>query len=407
MALVIPSISAEWGLNPLQMGVLISASYTGQFIGAVSLGAVAERYGRLPVLQIAIILMCLFAIASAFSGSADTLFWIRLCQGVMIGGAMPVAITYVNELAPTQTRGRYFGMFQTLAISGFSVATLLSPLIVPTLGWRWMLGLGGLPLMLVPLVWVTLPESPRWLARIGRLEDANRALAKLGGRAAQFPKDAFGEVQPLLGGVRRWASALKLFSPELRGRTVTVTMLWFLTMFTSFGLTTWVPSIFVRTYGIPVDRALSYTAVASVILLGVLAVTGVLIDRFGRRPFALGGLLVSGVTLVGLAMFNPTQEGVLVAAIIIGKISIFFGTYVLWPYTAESYPTHVRAVALGYSSSIGRAASMITPIFVGYVLNQGAAIEIVFGTFGMCALIALIVWLTRTRETSGQRLETV
>ncbi len=407
MALVIPSISAEWGLSPLQMGVLISASYTGQFVGAVSLGAVAERYGRQPVIIWTVILMCLSAIGSAFSSDYNMLYWIRLFQGIMIGGAMPVAITYVNELAPTQTRGRYFGMFQTLAISGFSVATLLAPFIVPNLGWRWMLGLGGVPLVLVPLVWMTLPESPRWLARIGRLEDANRALARLGGRAAQFPAVAVAEVEPLLKGIRRWASALKLFSPELRGRTITVTMLWFLTMFTSFGLTTWAPSILVGVYDIPIDRALTYMAVASFILLVVLAVTGFLIDRFGRRPFALGGLLVSGVTLVGVAILSPTQEMVIVIAVIVGKVAIFFGTYVLWPYTAESYPTHVRAVALGYSSSIGRAASMITPIFVGVVLSQGAAIEIVFASFGICALLALVIWLTRTRETAGKRLELV
>ncbi len=407
MALVIPSISQEWGLDPLQMGVLISASYIGQFIGAVSLGAVAERYGRLPVIQLTVILMCVSALACAFATSADMLFWIRLFQGIMIGGAMPVSITYVNELAPTHWRGRYFGIFQTLAVSGFSVATLLSPFIVPTLGWRWMLGLGAIPLVLVPLIWMTLPESPRWLARLGRLEDANRALAKLGGKAAKFPQEGAHEPEPILLGIRRWASVLKLFSADLRGQTITVTLLWFLTMFTSFGLTTWAPSIFVNVYQIPIDRALTYTAISSVILLFVLASTGFLIDRFGRRPFALGGLAVAGTALVGMAVFSPTQESPVVTAVIIGKVAIFFGTYILWPYTAESFPTHVRAVALGYSSSIGRGASMMTPIFVGFVLNQGAAIEIVFGSFGVCALLALVVWLTRTRETVGRRLETI
>jgi len=407
MALVIPSISAEWSLDPLQMGVLISASYAGQFIGAVSLGAFAERFGRLPVLITAVVLMSLLAAACGLAWNFTSLFWIRLTQGIMIGGALPVAITYVNELAPTQKRGRYFGLFQTLAMSGFSVATLLSPLIVPHLGWRWMLGLGALPLLLTPLIWMTLPESPRWLARIGRLKEANAALVRLGGTPAQFAEHDATPGAPKAEGGKRWAAVLQLFSPELRGRTITVTLLWFLTMFVSFGLTTWVPSIYVQVYDIPLQMALYYTALSSVIMLVVLAISGVVIDMVGRRPFALFGMLVSAATMLGMAFFGPTQVMLVVIAVVIGKVAIFCGTYVLWPYTAESYPTHVRAVTLGYCSSIGRAASMITPIFVGFVLDRGAAIEVVYAWFGVSALIALGLWFTRTRETRGRRLEAV
>src|SRR5690606_26896223 len=156
----------------------------------------------------------------------------------------------INELAPTKTRGRYFGMFQTLAISGFALASLSSPLIIPYLGWRWMLGLGVIPLVLLPLVWMTLPESPRWLARAGRLDAANKALARLGGGPVALASEslsASGAAQA------RKLRALILFSPGLRPHTLTVTFLWFLTMFVSFGLTTWVPSIYVKVFDIPVD----------------------------------------------------------------------------------------------------------------------------------------------------------
>ena len=407
MALVAPSIAREWGLAPLQLGFLISASYMGQFIGAVSLGYIAERLGRMPVMTFAVVFMCLLAIACALSTDYTMLFSFRLVQGIMIGGAMPVAITYVNELAPTSWRGRYFGIFQTLAISGFSVAAILSPFIVPVFGWRWMMAIGALPLVLVPLMMTTIPESPRWLARKGKLDQANKALARLGGGPALFPEPAESAVKGEALPPEKRAKLSDLFSPALRFTTITVTGLWFLTMFVSFGLTTWAPSLFVQVYDIPEQRALNYIAISSVTLIIALGSAGFLIDMFGRRPIALGGMAFSFVALTSVAIFDPRQELLLVVAILLGKIAVFFGTYTLWPYTAESFPTNVRALALGYASSVGRAASMISPIFVGFVLSEAGAIGIVFGCFGACAFVGLIIWLMRTKETLGRRLETI
>ena len=193
----------------------------------------------------------------------------------------------------------------------------------------------------------------------------------------------------------------------MRQRTLTVTLLWLLTMFTSFGLTTWVPSIYVKVFHIPVERALRYTASTSLLILIVMAGTGYMIDRFGRRPFGLGGLLVTAVALLVLALFEPSREAVLVGLVVTGQVAIFFGAFVLWPYTAETYPTDVRALGIGYGSEIGRAASMLTPLFVGFVLNQGAPISIVFICFGLSALGALVTWLMRTSETAGKPLDAV
>lgn len=406
IAFAMPSLATEWGLSPLQMGAAISAGYAGQFLGAFSLGALAERYGRMPVLVLAILTMCTLSIGCALTHDYTQLLVMRLVQGLAIGGAMPVAITYINELAPTKKRGRYFGMFQTLAISGFAAASLASPLVIPHLGWRWMLGLGVIPLVLLPLVWITLPESPRWLARIGRLDAANRALAKLGGRHAFSDADANSPIPVVDDGPPRLKVGA-LISPRFRGHTLTITLLWFLTMFVSFGLTTWVPSIYVKAFHIPINRAMTYSAMASILIFLTLASSGFLIDRYGRRPFALCGLFVTAATLLLLAGSGATQEYAVVALVTTGKVAIFFGTYVLWPYTAETYPTDLRALALGYAASVGRGASMVTPLFVGFVLDRGASIDIVFAGFGLCALAAGLLWVTRTRETAGLRLETI
>jgi putative MFS transporter len=402
IAYAMPTLSTEWQLNPLTMGYIISAGYGGQFVGAASLGAIAERVGRLPVFIVASVIMCLLALGCAFAHDYTTLLLLRFVQGVMIGGAMPVAITYVNELAPTKIRGRYFGLFQTLAISGFAVAAQSSPFVITHLGWRWMFGLGFIPIFLIPLVWLTLPESPRWLARLGRREAASKALLKLGGTPAAFTGEA-----SVVSAKTPQPSMLTLFSREFIGRTLVITALWFLTMFAAFGMTTWIPTIYAKIYHFPVGQALSYSAIGSTVIFIALVCSGFLIDKFGRRPFSVGGLAVTATMLLSLAVLRPTQAEIIVTMVILAHLGSFFGSFVVWPYTAETFPTNVRALALGYGSSIGRGASMLMPIFVGYVLNQNAPVEIVFAMFGLCALVGFLCWVFLTRETRGKPLDAI
>jgi putative MFS transporter len=329
---------------------------------------------------------------------------LRFVQGIAIGGALPVSVTYINELAPTKIRGRYFALYQVLCMSGYACAAVSSTWIVPHLGWRWLMGFGAAPLILLPLAWLTLPESPRWLARTGRLERANRALAKLGGAPAAFPDVVAAKADaPVIAK----PTTLTLFSKEFRARTLTVTMLWALSLFANFGLTTWAPSIYFKVYHIPLERALQYGAAANILFLIFSPITGILIDKFGRRPLAIAGTLIAGVSLLALAGFRPTDEVSVVSLVIIGAVAISLTVLILWPVTAETFPTGVRALGMGYASAIGRGSSMITPVFVGWVLNKGAPISIVFAIFGLFCILAFTVWVFRVRETAGKPLDTV
>ncbi len=106
IAYTLPVLVGQWGLSALQAGSLISAGYGGQFVGAIVFGSLAERYGRLPLLKLLVLVMSLLAIACALASSYEQLITLRLLQGLAIGGALPVAIGYINEIAPTATRRR-------------------------------------------------------------------------------------------------------------------------------------------------------------------------------------------------------------------------------------------------------------------------------------------------------------
>ncbi len=398
IAYTLPSIIAEWGLSALQAGWLISAGYGGQFLGAIFFGTVAERRGRLPVLRPLVVAMSLLAIVCAIADSYSHLVLLRFLQGIAIGGALPVAICYINEIAPTATRGRFFGTFQFLMTSGFGLAALASAWIVPAYGWRVMFAIGVAPLLFLPFT-LSLPESPRWLAGRGRIEDAIRALARLGCGP--------GQAQPL-GALNAPAASVPfslLLAPGTRGKSVVAAFLWFLTSLVSFGLVTWIPSIYVGMFRIPVADALSYNAIVAVSVFILPVILRQTIDWVGRRPPAILGTALGGIALLVMTGIDVEQKYLLVGLAIVGQIGISVGSMILWPYTAEIFDTRIRSLALGTASSLARGASMLTPLVVGGVIEWTGSVTFVFVIFGSSAIIVALLWLLATRETAGREID--
>jgi putative MFS transporter len=399
IAYVLPSLREEWGLSPLQTGTLISAGYAGQFVGSLLLGPVAERLGRMPVFNVAIVVMCILSVGCALAPTREVFLALRFLEGVAIGGALPVCISYVNELAPTATRGRYFSLFQFVMVSGYSLASIASAYVIPAFGWRAMFYLGAAPVLLTPLVVLTLPESPRWLAKIGRVGAANEALARLGALPVdeKLPRE---RVDPALG-----RPLLELLTPAYRGRTLVVATLWFFASMVSFGLATWVPSLYVEVFHVTIEQSLRYSAIASAIYLFVPLVFAATIDRHGRRLPAIVGAALTCASLVGLIFIDHSQTPQVVTLITTGWVAAACGSIILWPYTAEIYPTEMRATGLGLSSSLARAASMLTPLVVAGVLSATGSVRIVFGVLLLCSVIVMAVWVLFTHETARRSLE--
>jgi MFS transporter, putative metabolite:H+ symporter len=398
IAYTLPVLIGEWGLSGLQIGWLISAGYAGQFLGAIVFGSLAERYGRLPVLRLLVLVMSLLAVACAMAGSYTQLISFRALQGLAIGGALPVAISYVNEIAPTATRGRFFGTFQFLMVSGFGLAALFSAWLIPAFGWRVMFGLGAAPLILLPFTRM-LPESPRWLAARGRSGDAARSLERLGSGALPA-EDAR---PPIPGGGDRVPFAM-LFASGVRSTTIVTALLWFLTSLVSFGLVTWIPSIYVGTFKIPVAEALRYNAIVAVSIFILPIILRQTIDRIGRRPLPMLGTAVGGIALIAMIFIDLDATAWLVGLAIVGQIGISIGSTVLWPSTAEIYPTRIRSLALGTASSVARGASMLTPLLVGGVLEVTGTVTPVFLVFGLASFAVALLWLFGVRETAGRKM---
>src|SRR6478609_9826786 len=183
IAYMMPYLSEEWGLATYTTGWLLSSAAIGQFFGALGIGWLAERFGRKPVLGFTVVAMSLASFACAMSTGPEQLMALRFVQGLFMGGALPVAASYVNEIAPVQTRGRFFSKYQFLMVAGFPAASAGAAILAPEFGWRPLFVIGTIPMLFVPFLWFLFPDSPRWLNRTKGFAAAAAAIRRLGGPA--------------------------------------------------------------------------------------------------------------------------------------------------------------------------------------------------------------------------------
>ena len=397
IAYVGPAFRQTWNLDIEALGTVISLGYAGQFLGAIALGSASEKFGRMPVFLWSILVMCLLSLGCAFTPDKTLFFALRFFEGFALGGALPASISYVNELAPTATRGRYFAVFQFIMVAGYTLAAMTATYIVPAFGWRAMFVIGAFPALLLPLVKLTLPESPRWLMRQGRAADANRALSQLGA----FPVDLSLPMAP----EPAKTPISTLFGPEYRGRFAVVATLWFFTSLVAFAFSNWAPTLYTQAYHTSLKDALWYVTIASAAYFFVPLLLASILDVLGRKGPAIFCAAVALASLIGLMVIDGKQIWLVATLISTGWVTIATAVMILWPYTAEIFPTRVRATGLGLASSLARAASTLTPVVVAWVLSATGSPRDVFAILAGGTAIVLVTWIFFTRETARKSLE--
>ena len=179
ISVVLPVLAGRWHLSPSRVGLLISTGFAGQLAGAFLFGWAAEKFGRLRAMVWSIAIFACMSLACAFAWNYASLFVCRTIQGIGIGGEVPIAATYINELSKARGRGRFFLLYEIVFGMGLTSAGLVGYWAVPRIGWQSMFILGALPAFLALFLRRLLPESPRWLVSKGRLEEADRVVREM------------------------------------------------------------------------------------------------------------------------------------------------------------------------------------------------------------------------------------
>jgi putative MFS transporter len=403
IASILPAIVPMWKLTPPQIGILISAGFLGQLLGALFFGWIAERFGRMTGMIWSIATFAIMSLVCAAAWDYQSLLIFRVIQGFGLGGEVPIAAVYISELARSDSRGRFVLFYEIIFPVGIAAASLLGLWIVPTLGWPYMFVFGAIPAVLVLFLRRVLPESPRWLANSGRLAEAETALAFI---ERETEKATGKPLPPPLAAVKveeKRASLSDLFGPLYLRRTLVVWLIWFTSYLVNYGLVVWLPTVYRTVFKLPLDVALRYGLITVATGLIGTAIAAVIIDYVGRKW--LFGVCFAGaaVALIALSMIaNPTPEQVLtymtVAYFFVNSINL--GVYL---YTPELYPTRVRALGVGTATAWLRLASMIGPTAVGLVIGSG--LQSVFLSFGVITAVTAVVTLIFAVETKKRVLE--
>jgi putative MFS transporter len=186
---VLAAVGKAWDLPKPVVGWIISANLAGMFIGSALSGIAADRFGRKAVFTWTLLAYSVLTGLSALAWSAAALAAIRFVAGIGLGGELPVASTLVSEFAPADRRGRTVVLLESFWAYGTVLAALIGALVVPTAGWRVALLIGMLPALYVVVIRRAIPESPRFLARIGRSLEA-REVARTAGIVYEPPAAA-------------------------------------------------------------------------------------------------------------------------------------------------------------------------------------------------------------------------
>jgi sugar porter (SP) family MFS transporter len=402
-----------FSLSSFMHGFTIASALIGTVIGALIAGRPADRFGRKPVLLIIAILYFISAIGCAAANNVTTLIIFRFIGGIGVGGSSVVAPMYISEISPAHVRGRMTALFQFNVISGILIAYVSNYLLrnVGAEPWRWMLGIEGAPAFLYFVLLFFIPESPRYLIKIGQVSKARLVLEKI------IKSSVDQQVEEIRMSLEKLSeSTNKLFSKRYF-KPVSIAFL--VAMFNQFSginaILYYAPRIF-ELSGLTFADSL-FQSILIGITNGIFTIVGmILIDRAGRKILLITGSIGMSVCLALVAKTFYTQnfEGFVLLIYLLVYIMFFaFSTgAVIWVLIAEIFPNNIR----GKGQSLGSFthwffAALVTftfPVIIKEV-DSGAGHTFMFFSL-MMILQAIVVWKyfpetkRRTLEELGQNL---
>lgn len=400
IAFVLPALAKGWGLSMAQMGYIGSMGLVGMALGAVLAGGAADRFGRRNLFAATLVL---YSVATGLCGLAwnyESLLVFRFLVGFGLGGQLPVAVTLVSEYSPPAERGKMIVLLESFWGLGWLVAALVAYLVIPYYGWHVAFWLGAVPALYVFWIWRWVPESVRYLAARGRLEEAHAIVSAMERRAGREVTAV--AVAPAQAGGDQRLSFRELWTPQFAKRTLVLWLLWFGIVYSYYGIFTWLPSLMVG-QGHTVVKTFEYVLLMTLAQLPGYFTAAYLVDRLGRKA-----TLASFLALSAACAYFFGQGGSSGSLLFWGSFMSFFnlGAWgVVYTYTPEMYPTRVRAYGSGWAAAVGRVGGILAPSVVGWLLAAGGAVPQVFGMFTLVMLVtAGVVWFGG-EETRGKSLE--
>jgi MFS family permease len=397
-----PQIQTQFHLTGNQSTFLaLAIGLIGYVVGSVVIGTLADRFGRFRMLILTIVLTAIGSFGDAASGGLTALIIFRFITGMGVGADLNLVSTYVGELAPARLRGRISVTTFLVGIIGQAVTPFVALALIPGLhnGWRWLFIIGGVIAVIALVARFELPESPRWLALHGRLDEAEALVEDMEKRASrrgdQLPEPDPSEVDARLG-----FPYAELLRPPYRRRVITFLAMWFFWYIGNYGFLGDAPDLF-KHQGLSAGTlylavgAVGYPVGAGIMIAGI--------DRFERKWLLIVSTVVwlAGMLLIG----TSASEAIVIVGAFLASTSLGMFLQAGYTYTAESFPTRARTTGFALCDGIGHGGGAIGGLYLPTVVAS-LSFFAGFAIIGVTGLIAGVISLAGP-AASGMALERI
>jgi AAHS family benzoate transporter-like MFS transporter len=395
IGIALPSIMKNMGVDPTHAGFMVSSALFGMMFGAIFLGTIADRIGRRWAISICVALFSVFTAAAGLAKDPVTFGILRFLAGLGIGGVMPNVVAHMTEYSPKKIRATLVTlMFSGYAVGGL-VAAVLGKGLIESYGWQSVFFAAGLPVLLIPVIMKSLPESMPFLLAKGRDEELRQIASRLEPSLKAEKTDRF--TVP----AEDKADSAPIAHLFHEGRGFSTVMFWvafFMCLFMVYALSSWLTKL-MASAGYSLGSALNFVLALNFgAIIGAVG-GGWLADRFHIKYVLAGMYALAAVSITLLGYKMPTAALFIVVGLA-GASTI--GTQIVAnAYTGQFYPMAIRGTGLGWALGIGRSGAIVAPIGIGMLVGMNLPLQQNFIAIAVPALIGMVAVLLINHSRSA------
>ncbi|MFD1418889.1 MFS transporter [Companilactobacillus keshanensis] len=366
LSFIMPIIGAEWKLLPTQIGYVSAVTSLGMIFGSLGCGYLADRFGRKHVMIGTLILFSAGNLLLAFTQNVNMFMLVRFITGIGLGGELPVAATMLADSFSGKKQSRMLVLADSFWAIGWILASLLSFLVMPIFGWR---------VTVVCTFFVSLYAFVMRRHLPDEYENTKHERSNI------------------------FHSIKEIWSGKYLQATGVLTVLWFVVMFSYYGMFLWLPSVLIAK-NIPMINSFGYTLLMSLAQLPGYYLAAWLMGKISRKNILVIYLLG---TLISAFIFGTAND---LPIVLIGGALLSFFNLGAWgtliAFTPSHYEAQYRGVGVGFTQSIGRIGATLGPFLIGALLGMGLSIPMVFMMFVVVLAVGILVLLFGIHDTVGE-----
>ncbi|RZL59835.1 MAG: MFS transporter [Variovorax sp.] len=380
----LPSIMKNMGVNAAQAGFMASSALFGMMFGAIFFGTLADKIGRKLMICICVLLFSVFTAAAGLTRDPITFSITRFIAGLGIGGVLPVVAAQMAEFAPVKIRARLV----TVVFAGYSVGGILVALtgkqLIETYGWPSVFYAAALPILLIPFIWKTMPESIPFLIKKNRDDELRRIVKRM---APSYPLQQQEQFMVPAEDKAHDAPVRHLFHAGRGFSTVMIWVAFFFGLFMVYSLSSWLTKLMAMA-GYSLGSALNFVLVFNVGAMIGAVLGGWLGDKFNIKYVLVAFYAVGAISLTVMG-YTKSTELLFLMVFIVGASTL--GTQLLaYAYAGEFYPISIRSTGVGLASGVGRMGAILAPILIGGLVALKLPLEQNFLAIGLAGLLGMI-----------------